>query len=182
MQIGARVNVNPFMAKTKRAQQLLKTAPQEYVRKRVFAVYKFVIDATPQYSGALVDSWSLRTNLRTNLISPGTRAKVPGAWADIDPVDTPGEFEANKKQAIAKARAQVATLKYNSKIQLVNTHYAARALSIGARPEGDLEPLSWRDINHAQVRQADEILTASWNIQSVTLAKFQYLKFSGESP
>ena len=179
MQIGVNTRgINPFMAKTKRAQQMLKTAPQEYVRKRVFAVYKFVIDATPQYSGALVDSWSLRTNLT----SPGASAKVPSDWEKIDPVDTPGEFEANKKQAIAKARAQVATLKYNSKIQLVNTHYAAMALSLGARPRGDLEPLSWRDINHAQVRQADEILTASWNIRSVTLAKFQYLKFYGESP
>ena len=95
MQIGVNTRgINPFMAKTKRAQQMLKTAPQEYVRKRVFAVYKFVIDATPQYSGALVDSWSLRTNL----ISPGTSAKVPGDWTDIDPVDTPGEFEANKKR------------------------------------------------------------------------------------
>ena len=177
MQIGARVNVNPFMAKTKRAQQMLKTAPQEYVRKRVFAVYKFVIDATPQYSGALVDSWSLRTNK----FEPTRYDGTGDSWEDTKPV-TESEFETNKKEAIDRARAQVATLKYNTKIQLVNTHYAAMALSLGARPEGDLEPLSWRPLNYKKVRQADEILTASWNIRSVTLAKFQYLKFYGESP
>ena len=174
MRIGVNTNANPFLAKTKRAQAMLKSTPQAYVRAKVFAVYKFVIDATPQYSGALVDSWSLRTNL----VMPDYTSK----GFDDGPVDD-GEFEANKKAAIAKARTQVATLKYNTKIQLVNTHYKALALSQGIDPEGDAgEPLSWRLLNYKNVRQADEILTASWNIRSVTLAKFQYLKNYTESP
>lgn len=175
MRIGVNTKgINPFMAKIKREQEKLKSTPQAYVRARVFAVYKFVIDATPQYSGALVDSWSLRTNL----VTPEDTSK----GFDDGPVDA-GEFEANKKAAIAKARAQVATLKYNSQIQLVNTHYKALALSRGIDPEGGAgEPLSWRLLNYQNVRQADEILTASWNIRSVTLAKFQYLKHYTESP
>lgn len=159
-------NANAFSQKIAAEKRRIKSTATEYVRSYVFRMYKFAVDSTPQYSGTTVSGWSLQTNL----ITPAMPSRKPADWVTLEGVVlTSSEFNRNKAIEIAHAREQIATLKYNTKIKLVNNSPDVDELIAGKATD-------WRDINYELVKNSQDVLMAHWNIRSVMLLKFSMLE------
>lgn len=112
-------SLNPWMAKSKAEKKRLKTRAQAYVRAKVTQVVKEVAKVSPQFTGNYVANWQLTTpQYHTGGYDPIYK------WDDWHQV--PRRLRKAQNAAPATVTmlqsnfAKIATLRYNSRIELWN--------------------------------------------------------------
>lgn len=171
-------NLNAFVQKLERDKRRIKTTATQHVRSQVLRVYKFVLERTPQYSGDLVSNW------RLNIGVGSSSAYVPHPNKDefdgiggYSAVYTQSEFKSNWMPQLKRARQEVLSVRWNSRIALVNYAPHAYDLTVGAALDGSQKPFAFREVNYTLVKDSAAVLAGQmWNIRMVTLMKFKYLE------
>ncbi len=119
MDVGIR-NINAWVRKTESAKKRIKSKAGVYVRAKATAVITDILRVSPQWSGNFVYNWSIATS-QYGGHTYSKRYKVEPYW------DLRGnEKRAGDPEAIAAAmawnRSIIESIKWNTKIGVVNTH------------------------------------------------------------
>lgn len=131
-----KVNIVAWKNKTEAAKRKIKSSANAYVQAQVKRVLKEALNVSPQYSSDYVWSWRIvTTQNRNDVYSPGFKVQP---WQKI--WDTKAKMGDQKviRLRMAAEMEHISDIKWNSKVQLVNTatvHELLESKSVRLRPE-----------------------------------------------
>jgi len=137
-------NLNSFLSKTKAQRALIKSRPTEFVKKKVTQVLKAVLKESPQYSGDFVSNWQVVTanSPHTGYTKNWYKTELDNEYRSInhrdssqikeyyDKVRYAGHPEAIQ-EPLASGLAVISTIKYNTKVTLVNSSPISGSIKTG---------------------------------------------------
>ena len=137
-------NLNAWLLKTRAAKDKIKSKATDHVQSQVLKVFKTILKESPQYSGDFVSNWNVVTNAYS---SPGYQ-ELP--YKDF----LEGEYErtaentykidyyksllrsfghpAAMRVAMLHASDVISSIKWNTKVYIVNTAPIADAVATGS--------------------------------------------------
>lgn len=120
-----------MLEQSKKFRQRMKGEITYAYRYMLEQILKDVVTKTPQFSGNLVMHWSFEYTGQPALPSSNM-------GKDVGRLDEP--FQAGEpttvKSVLARERAKIANIKYNTNVKLVNNVYYAEAVQDGKGPRG----------------------------------------------
>lgn len=126
--------VNKFIRKTKKQKELLKQKPSEYVRRMTQRILTELVMLTPQWTGNTAASWRIVTS---GVSASGGRSPLYREdWQNVT-----SKFRGDKEAlqiALAENAAALASIRYNSKIKIVNVAPFADELATDPHIENQL--------------------------------------------
>lgn len=125
-------NINAWSKKTKAAKEKIKSKAGVYVRAKATAVLTDVLKVSPQWSGNFVYNWNIATAQYSGY-TYDKRFKVDPYWELSGREKQAGDMEAIRA-SLAWNKDIISTIKWNTKIALVNTHPLAEEIQSGQIP------------------------------------------------
>ena len=137
-------NLNSFLRKTKAQRALIKSTPTEFVKRKVTQILKTVLKESPQYSGDFVSNWQVVTanNPHTGYTKDWYKNLLDAEYRNMDIKDSKqiksyydkvryaGHPEAIQ-EPLASGLAVISTIKYNTKVTLVNSSPISGSIKTG---------------------------------------------------
>lgn len=126
---------NRLLNKLRKDQEILEGRIAQTHRNIVTAMFTDLVLKTPQWSSALVQSWSI--TYTTNMAGPKTyrsRTWGPGSWGPM-----PGPYHAGMEPGVgtvlSRELPKVPSIRWNTKVSFVNTAtYAQEVVEKGLGP------------------------------------------------
>lgn len=126
--------INKYIRKTQKQKEILKKKPSEYVRKMTQRILTDLVLLTPQWTGNTAASWKVVTS--SVAPSTGNSRLYKENWQDVT-----SKFRGDKEAlqiALAENAAALASIRYNSKIKIINTAPFADELATDPNIENQL--------------------------------------------